>query len=204
MLLGRERDGKPRLERTRHSYEHRRSSRDGHSEQLQPAGRHDEPYRCREHSGVDQSRRLYRQRERKQRCGENRPSLGHAHRECAPQKTVYTHSKAVRIYGIHFDVDSAVIQARSEPVIAEIAQIMRENPSWRFQIEGHADSDDGAAYNLAPSQRRAQAVVDDLVKRYGIARSRMIAKGYGLTKSIASNTTDEGTAFNRRVELVRL
>jgi outer membrane protein OmpA-like peptidoglycan-associated protein len=123
----------------------------------------------------------------------------------APLKKQFTPTqKRIRIYGIHFDVDSAVIQARSEPVIAEIAQIMRENPSWRFQIEGHTDSDGGAAYNLALSQRRAQAVVDDLVKRYGIARSRMIAKGYGLTKPIASNATDEGKALNRRVELVRL
>ncbi len=123
----------------------------------------------------------------------------------APLKKQFTPTqKRIRIYGIHFDVDSAVIQARSEPVIAEIAQIMRENPSWRFQIEGHTDSDGGAAYNLALSQRRAQAVVDDLVKRYGIARSRMIAKGYGLTKPIASNATDQGKALNRRVELVRL
>lgn len=123
----------------------------------------------------------------------------------APLKKQFTPTqKRIRIYGIHFDVDSAVIQARSEPVIGEIAQIMRENPSWRFQIEGHTDSDGGAAYNLALSQRRAQAVVDDLTKRYGIARSRMIAKGYGLTKPIASNATDEGKALNRRVELVRL
>ncbi|MFY9739914.1 MAG: OmpA family protein [Candidatus Cybelea sp.] len=123
----------------------------------------------------------------------------------APLKKQFTPTqKRIRIYGIHFDVDSAVIQARSEPVIAQIAQIMRENPSWRFQIEGHTDSDGGAAYNLALSQRRAQAVVDDLVKRYGIARSRMLAKGYGLTKPIASNSTEEGKALNRRVELVRL
>jgi OOP family OmpA-OmpF porin len=81
---------------------------------------------------------------------------------------------------------------------------MRQNPSWRFQIEGHTDSDGGAAYNLALSQRRAQAVVDDLVKRYGIARSRLIAKGYGLTRPVASNATDAGKALNRRVELVRL
>ena len=122
-----------------------------------------------------------------------------------PLKKQFTPTqKRIRIYGIHFDVDSAVIQARSEPVIGEIAQIMRENPSWRFQIEGHTDSDGGGAYNLALSQRRAQAVVDDLIKRYGIARSRMIAKGYGLTKPIASNATDQGKALNRRVELVRL
>ena len=112
--------------------------------------------------------------------------------------------KRIRIYGIHFDVDSAVIQARSEPVIGEIAQLLHANPSWRFQVEGHTDSDGGATYNLGLSQRRAQAVVDDLVARYHIARSRLVAKGYGLTRPVASNATDAGKALNRRVELLRL
>jgi outer membrane protein OmpA-like peptidoglycan-associated protein len=112
--------------------------------------------------------------------------------------------KRIRIYGIHFDVDSAVIQPRSEPVIAEIAGILKSNPGLRFQVEGHTDSDGGADYNLGLSQRRAQAVVDDLVKRYGIARGRLIAKGFGLTKPVASNATAAGKALNRRVELLRL
>ncbi len=112
--------------------------------------------------------------------------------------------KRIRIYGIHFDVDSAHIQPRSEPVIADIAQVMHANPKLRWQIEGYTDSDGGAAYNLALSQRRAQAVVDDLVARYGIARSRLAAKGFGLTHPVASNATPEGKALNRRVELVVL
>jgi outer membrane protein OmpA-like peptidoglycan-associated protein len=112
--------------------------------------------------------------------------------------------KRIRIYGIHFDVDSAHIQPRSEPVIADIAQIMHDTAGLRFQVEGHTDSDGGAAYNLGLSQRRAQAVVDDLVARHAIARSRLVAKGYGLTKPVAPNTTAAGKALNRRVELLRL
>jgi outer membrane protein OmpA-like peptidoglycan-associated protein len=112
--------------------------------------------------------------------------------------------KRIRIYGIHFDVDSAHIQPRSEPVIADIAQIMRETPGLRFQVEGHTDSDGGAPYNLGLSQRRAQAVVDDLVARHKIARARLVAKGYGLSKPVASNATASGKALNRRVELLRL
>jgi outer membrane protein OmpA-like peptidoglycan-associated protein len=112
--------------------------------------------------------------------------------------------KRIRIYGIHFDVDSAHIQPRSEPVIAEIAQLMQATPGLRFQVEGHTDSDGGAVYNLGLSQRRAQAVVDDLVARYHIARARLVAKGYGLTKPVASNETPAGKALNRRVELLRL
>ncbi len=79
-----------------------------------------------------------------------------------------------------------------------------KTPGLRFQVEGHTDSDGGAAYNLGLSQRRAQAVVDDLVTRYKIARSRLVAKGYGLTKPVAPNTTPAGKALNRRVELLRL
>jgi outer membrane protein OmpA-like peptidoglycan-associated protein len=112
--------------------------------------------------------------------------------------------KRIRLYGIHFDVDSAHIQPRSEPVIKEVAQIMRDNPAWRFRIEGHTDSDGGVAHNLVLSQHRAQSVIDDLVKRYHIARSRMVAQGFGLSRPVASNATAAGKALNRRVELVRL
>jgi outer membrane protein OmpA-like peptidoglycan-associated protein len=122
----------------------------------------------------------------------------------ALKKEVLQKHQRIRIYGIHFDYDNAHIQPRSEPVIAQIAELMKSNPSWRFEVSGHTDSDGGAAYNLALSQRRAQSVVDDLVKRYGIASSRLVAKGYGLTRPVASNAADAGKALNRRVELERL
>jgi outer membrane protein OmpA-like peptidoglycan-associated protein len=112
--------------------------------------------------------------------------------------------KRVRIYGIHFDYDSARIQPESEPVIAQIAAAMRANRSLRFRVEGYTDSDGGFAYNMGLSQRRAQSVVDDLVTRYGIARSRLVPKGYGMTNPVAPNATDAGKALNRRVELVRI
>jgi outer membrane protein OmpA-like peptidoglycan-associated protein len=110
----------------------------------------------------------------------------------------------VVIYGIHFDVDSARIQPRSESIIDQIAKVMTDNPTWRFQVEGHTDSDAGAAYNLGLSQRRAQAVVDDLVTRKGIDRSRLVPMGFGLTRPVATNATEAGKALNRRVELTRL
>ena len=121
-----------------------------------------------------------------------------------PKKAAMAVHQRIRIYGIHFDYDSAQIQPRSEPVIADIAALLKANPSWHFEVSGHTDSDGGAAYNLGLSQRRAQAVVDDLVKRYGIARSRLVAKGYGLARPVASNANDAGKAQNRRVELERL
>jgi outer membrane protein OmpA-like peptidoglycan-associated protein len=112
--------------------------------------------------------------------------------------------KRIRLYGIHFDVDKATIKPQSEPVIAQIGSVMKQNPGWRFRVEGHTDSDGGYAHNMTLSQARAQSVVNDLVNRYHIARSRLTAVGYGYSKPVAPNTTAAGKALNRRVELVRL
>ena len=112
--------------------------------------------------------------------------------------------RRIRIYGIHFDVDKATIKPQSEPVIAQIAAVMKQNPAWRFRVEGHTDSDGGLAHNAVLSQHRAESVVADLVKRYHIARSRLVAKGFGYSKPVAPNTTAAGKALNRRVELYLL
>jgi outer membrane protein OmpA-like peptidoglycan-associated protein len=116
----------------------------------------------------------------------------------------FMHQRRVRTYGIHFDVDSAHIQPQSEATIAQIAQVLRANPTWHLRVEGYTDSDGGAAYNQGLSDRRARAVVNELVTHYGIARVRLTAAGYGLTHPVASNDTEAGKALNRRVELVRL
>ena len=70
-----------------------------------------------------------------------------------------------------------------------------------MRVEGNTDSDGGVAYNLALSRRRASAVVHDLVARYGIAVRRLQAAGYGLSRPVASNSTEAGKALNPRVEL---
>jgi outer membrane protein OmpA-like peptidoglycan-associated protein len=113
-------------------------------------------------------------------------------------------SRRVRIYGIHFDVDSAKIQPLSEVTIAQIAQVLGAHPGWKMRVEGHTDSDGGAPYNKTLSVRRAEAVVADLVTRYHVARARLTSAGFGLTHPVASNATEAGKALNRRVELVRL
>lgn len=110
----------------------------------------------------------------------------------------------IRIYGIHFDVDKATIQPQSEAIIAQIAKVMRDNPTWRFRVEGHTDSDGGYDHNVALSQARAQAVVSDLVNRYHIAPARLMAVGYWYSHPVAPNTTPANKALNRRVEIVLL
>jgi outer membrane protein OmpA-like peptidoglycan-associated protein len=112
--------------------------------------------------------------------------------------------RRIRIYGIHFDVDKATIKPQSEPVIAQIAQVMQQDKTLRFRVEGHTDSDGGLAHNQVLSQHRAESVVNDLVKRYHIAKSRLVPVGFGYSKPVAPNTTSAGKALNRRVELFLL
>jgi outer membrane protein OmpA-like peptidoglycan-associated protein len=79
--------------------------------------------------------------------------------------------------------------------------LIKEDPLSTMVVEGHTDSQGSAPFNQDLSQRRAQAVRDYLVSR-GIASDRITAQGFGLTRPIAENTSPEGRANNRRVEIV--
>lgn len=81
--------------------------------------------------------------------------------------------------------------------------LSKSDPQSKFVVEGHTDSKGTAEYNQNLSQHRAQAVRDYLVSR-GIASERIVAQGFGLTRSIADNASAEGRANNRRVEIVVL
>ena len=83
-----------------------------------------------------------------------------------------------------------------------IMKIMNGDPDVKFEIGGHTDGDGEADYNMKLSQDRADAVRTQLIAM-GIDGSRLTAKGYGKTKPIADNTTEDGKANNRRVEFVR-
>jgi len=69
-------------------------------------------------------------------------------------------------------------------------------------IEGHTDSRGSDAYNQPLSERRANAVRDELVNEYDIDASRVSTVGYGESRPVATNDTDEGRAQNRRIEAV--
>ena len=111
--------------------------------------------------------------------------------------------KPVEIYGIYFDFNSATIKPDSEAVLKQISDIMRKNPSWKLSVSGNTDNIGDAASNQALSERRAAAVKDALVTRYGISADRLTTKGYGASSPIETNSTLEGRARNRRVELQR-
>jgi len=104
---------------------------------------------------------------------------------------------------ILFDVGKATIKPQSFTTINRIATFMKEYPSTTFSIEGHTDSDGDAVANQKLSEARAEAIRQALIK-FGIRENRLKAKGMGESKPIATNTTVEGKATNRRVEFVSL
>ncbi|MCM0080749.1 OmpA family protein [Geomonas sp. Red32] len=102
----------------------------------------------------------------------------------------------------HFDIDRAIIRPEDREEVARVGDFMKRFPSTTAIIEGHTDNQGSAAHNMDLSLRRAQAVVNYLVDNYGIDRSRLTARGYGLTRPVADNATDEGRQQNRRIEAI--
>jgi outer membrane protein OmpA-like peptidoglycan-associated protein len=105
-------------------------------------------------------------------------------------------------YAITFDVGLSIIKPESMTEISRIQKLMQENPSLKFEVQGHTDNTGSAAANLTLSQARAKAIVDKMVS-LGISASRLTAVGKGQSSPIADNSTDEGRSKNRRVEFVK-
>jgi OOP family OmpA-OmpF porin len=107
-------------------------------------------------------------------------------------------------HGIYFDVSSDVIKGESYKTLADIGTMLTDDPALKLSIEGHTDSDGDDASNLDLSKRRAESVKKYLVENYKVDASRLASNGLGESKPIDVNTTPEGKANNRRVELVKM
>uniref|UniRef100_A0A7C2VEK9 DUF4892 domain-containing protein n=1 Tax=Hydrogenobacter sp. TaxID=2152829 RepID=A0A7C2VEK9_9AQUI len=116
-------------------------------------------------------------------------------------KTIKSEGK-VAIYGIYFDFNKAEIKPESKPTIEEIARFLKEHPEIKVYVVGHTDNVGKLEYNMELSKKRAEAVVKELVEIYGIRQDRLKAFGVGPLAPVAPNSTEEGRAKNRRVELV--
>jgi OOP family OmpA-OmpF porin len=77
---------------------------------------------------------------------------------------------------------------------------MKKYPDLKIVIEGHTDNVGGEKYNLNLSQKRAEAIKSVMVTKFNIEPFRLMTKGFGYSKPIASNSTKEGRQKNRRVE----
>lgn len=107
-------------------------------------------------------------------------------------------------HGILFESGSYDIKPESYKTLADIGLLLTENPALRLSVEGHTDSDGSDEANMTLSQNRAKAVCEYLVANCKIDGNRLESKGWGETKPIDANTTQEGKANNRRVELVKI
>jgi OOP family OmpA-OmpF porin len=110
-------------------------------------------------------------------------------------------TKIAELGTTHFAFDSARLTDSGRAKVREAAATMKQYPNLRVSVEGHTDSVGSDAYNQGLSERRAQSVADALAAD-GISPSRMSVKGFGKSKPIASNSTAEGRAQNRRVEII--
>ena len=103
--------------------------------------------------------------------------------------------------GILFAFDSAKINPSAEAIVAKIADMLEQHPSLELAVVGYTDNTGDFNYNLGLSKKRADAIVNQLMKE-GVASHRLAGVGVGPLNPIASNATDQGRAENRRVELV--
>lgn len=105
----------------------------------------------------------------------------------------------VRLKNIYFDFDKTTLKKESFVELNKVVDFLKGNPTVEIEISGHTDSKGSDDYNMNLSQGRSQSVVDYIVSQ-GIDSSRLTAHGYGETKPIDTNDTDDGRANNRRVE----
>ncbi|MGJ1369447.1 OmpA family protein [Sphingobacterium spiritivorum] len=106
---------------------------------------------------------------------------------------------------IYYDLDKYNIRDDAKPVLNQLVRTMRDNPSLKIELSSHTDSRATAKYNMKLSQNRAQSAVDYIVSR-GIARNRIIAKGYGESRLVNGckdgvKCSDEQHQANRRTEI---
>jgi OmpA-OmpF porin, OOP family len=101
---------------------------------------------------------------------------------------------------INFDTNRAEVKAEYDDEIEDFAEFLRQYTNTNAVIEGHTDSDGSDAYNQALSERRATAVMNELVNDHNIPASRLSSVGYGESRPVAPNTSAAGKDSNRRIE----
>lgn len=110
--------------------------------------------------------------------------------------------KAAFNLNVTFEYNSAVIDESIHSNLQDAAEFLAKYPHLTGVIEGHTDDRGSDGYNMRLSQSRAEAVKRYLTRVLGVDGSRLDVKGYGESKPLASNTSDDGRSQNRRVELV--
>ncbi len=122
---------------------------------------------------------------------------------CAPKpapKPAPVKQEIIELKGVQFEYNSATLTRTSTAILDAAVETLVKRPDIRVEVAAHTDSTGSADYNQQLSERRAASVMAYL-QEHGIDASRLTSKGYGESQPIADNSTEEGRAKNRRVEL---
>jgi outer membrane protein OmpA-like peptidoglycan-associated protein len=116
-------------------------------------------------------------------------------------ETQLLNTGTIRVSNVEFDTDKASIKPTSYAVLDSIGNVLVQYPTLKIEIGGHTDNKGKAQHNQDLSEARADSVMKYIADKFTlIDKSQMTAKGYGMTKPIAPNTTSMGRAKNRRIE----
>jgi OOP family OmpA-OmpF porin len=110
---------------------------------------------------------------------------------------------SVILEGVNFETNKATLLPTATEILDRVATTLVANPEVRVEVAGYTDSQGAAAYNQRLSQSRAESVRTYLMSK-GVNENQLVARGFGEENPIAANTTAEGRAQNRRVELHKL
>lgn len=111
-------------------------------------------------------------------------------------------SGRVALYGIYFDFNKADIKSESTDTLEQIVKFLAADSEMRLLVVGHTDNVGNYQANMVLSTKRAEAVVTLLTTTYGVDKNRLMPLGVSFACPVASNSSEEGRAKNRRVELV--
>jgi OOP family OmpA-OmpF porin len=118
-----------------------------------------------------------------------------------PKRVVVEENRIVINEKIQFDFNKATIRPESDDLMNEIIKVIKENQHIKkIAIEGHTSSEGSDKYNLKLSDKRAKAVMQYLVTKGSLPKEMFSAKGFGESKPIADESSEEGKEKNRRVE----
>jgi len=101
---------------------------------------------------------------------------------------------------VYFDLNKTNINPSAAKALDRNGMILKENPNLKVVIEGHTDSGGSPKLNQLISEKRAESAKKYIQDKFGISGDRMQVKGYGASRPVADNRTEEGRAKNRRVE----
>jgi outer membrane protein OmpA-like peptidoglycan-associated protein len=121
--------------------------------------------------------------------------------EPAPVVVTQTRDSLIVLSEVLFEVNSYKLKPEIFPQLDSLVEFLLANPSTRIEISGHTDSTGKESHNLGLSENRADAVAEYVVDK-GVPTSRVTFNGYGSSRPISTNDTEEGRRKNRRVEIL--